>query len=134
MKLLLRLLVSGFFLLYVTQLYSEVPKHTDMDKNLVSTWNKSFPVPFTKILKRDLSGKGILLYKKSSKKSVYIYSYSVFLPLYTEEGEKPVKKEGGREIKVKLLYDPTSNSEKFTIELGEMDEAYDTKGIVKWIR
>lgn len=105
-----------------------------MDKNLVTTWNQAFPVPFTKIVKRDLTEKGILHYRKSPKKQVYIYFYSVFLPYYAEEGEKPVRKEGGREIKLKLLYDPGSKDERFTIELGEPDEAYDTKGIIRWIR
>ncbi|EPG65815.1 hypothetical protein ACE5IS_11700 [Leptospira wolffii] len=135
MQILVRFLIAVLLLFFVTLLYSaEVPKYSEMEKHLLPTWNKSFPVPFAKVLHRDLSGKGVLLYRKSSKKSVYIYHYSVFLPYYAEEGEKPVRKEGGREIKVKLLYDPSSSSERYSIELGEMDEAYDTKGIIRWIR
>ncbi|EMJ99369.1 hypothetical protein AB3N61_17605 [Leptospira sp. WS58.C1] len=106
-----------------------------MDKTLLAVWNRTFPVPYTKILKRDLAGKGVLYYRKNSKKSVYIYSYSVFLPLYMEQNEKPVRKDdSGREIKLKLIYDPSSEEEKYTIELGEFDEMYDAKGIIKWIR
>ncbi|TGK03935.1 hypothetical protein EHO59_10435 [Leptospira semungkisensis] len=134
MKSLLRLFLFGFFLILVTDLYSEVHRHSEMDKTLLSTWNKTFPVPYTKILKRDLAGKGVLYYRKNSKKSVYIYSFVVFLPLYSEEGEKAVQKEGGREVKLKLIYDPSSDEDKYTIELGEFDEIYDAKGIIRWIR
>ncbi|TGK01901.1 hypothetical protein EHQ53_15660 [Leptospira langatensis] len=134
MKSILRPIVFVFLLIFVTDLYSEVPKHSEMDKILLNTWNKTFPVPYTRILKRDLSGKGVLYYRRSAKKSVYIYSFVVFLPLYAEEGERPVQKEGGREIKLKLIYDPSSQEEKYTIELGEFDEIYDAKGIIRWIR
>lgn len=135
MKEIFRFLVLGIFLFSVTNLYSEVPKHSEMDKTLLATWNKTFPVPYTKILKRDLAEKGVLYYRKNSKRSVYIYSYSVFLPLYAEQNEKPVKKDdNGREVKLKLIYDPSSKDEKYTIELGEFDEMYDSKGIIRWIR
>ncbi|TGK10581.1 hypothetical protein EHO58_00945 [Leptospira selangorensis] len=135
MKEIFRFLLLGIFLFSVTNLYSEVPKHSDMDKTLLTTWNKTFPVPYTKILKRDLAEKGVLYYRKNSKRSVYIYSYSVFLPLYAEQNEKPVKKDdNGREVKLKLIYDPSSKDEKYTIELGEFDEMYDAKGIIRWIR
>ncbi|PJZ48691.1 hypothetical protein [Leptospira saintgironsiae] len=135
MKAIFRFLVLGIFLFSVTNLYSEVPKHPEMDKVLLATWNKTFPVPYTKILKRDLAEKGVLYYRKNSKKYVYIYSYSVFLPLYVEQNEKPVKKDdNGREVKLKLIYDPSSKDEKYTIELGEFDEMYDAKGIIRWIR
>ncbi|TGL58818.1 hypothetical protein [Leptospira sarikeiensis] len=134
MKALFRFLVFGTCLFSVTQLYSDVPKYSEMDKTLLSVWNKTFPVPYTKILKRDLAEKGILYYRKNAKKSVYIYSYLVFLPLYGEQNEKPVQKEGGREVKLKLIYDPSSKEEKYTIELGEFDEMFDAKGIIRWIR
>ncbi|EQA36023.1 hypothetical protein LEP1GSC047_0446 [Leptospira inadai serovar Lyme str. 10] len=121
------------FFLVAAPVYSNIPKYSELDRILLSTWNRTFPVPFTKIVKRDVSGKGILQYRKSSKKTVYIYTYLVFLPRYGEEAEKPVQQDGGREVKVKLFYDPVS-SEKYEVELGEFDEAYDTRGIIRWIR
>ncbi|TGK08888.1 hypothetical protein EHO60_12695 [Leptospira fletcheri] len=121
------------FLFVVLPVYSNIPRYAELDKILVSTWNSTFPVPFTRIVKRDLSGKGILEYRKSSKKTVYIYAYLVFLPKYEEEGEKPVRREAGREVKVKLYYDPSAK-EKYEIVLGEFDEAYDAKGRLRWIR
>ncbi|PJZ70923.1 hypothetical protein CH373_06935 [Leptospira perolatii] len=116
-----------------TNLFSNVPTYHQADKILVSTWNRTFPVPFSKILKRNLNGQGILAYRKDSKSVVYIYTYLVFLPLYAEENEKPVPKDSGREVKVKLIFQPDSPGEKYEIQFGEFDEAYDKKRIMKWI-
>ncbi|AAN51822.2 hypothetical protein ACO2J1_09570 [Leptospira interrogans] len=123
------------FLILPSVVYSNIPTHSGMEKNFKETWRKSFPVPYAKILKRDLTGKGVLVYKKTPLKIVYIYTYLIFLPLYKENEELPQEIPGkGKEVRVKLFYEPSNPVEKFWIEFTEFDEQYNSKSVVRWIR
>jgi hypothetical protein len=106
-----------------------------MEKNFKEVWGKWFPVAYSKILKKDLTGKGVLVYKKTPERVVYIYTYLVFLPLYMESEEVPKEIPGkGREIRAKLIYEPAHPTEKYSIEFTEFDEQYNGKSAVRWIR
>lgn len=92
-------------------------------------------MPYTKILKRDLTGKGVLVYKITPARIVYIYTYLVFLPLYAENEETPKEVPGkGKEVRAKLFYEPSNPAEKFSIEFTEFDEQYNGRSVVRWIR
>ncbi|XDD52450.1 hypothetical protein AB3N59_19135 [Leptospira sp. WS92.C1] len=130
-------LILSLWILFVlpSSVYSNIPTHNGMEKNFKETWGKSFPVAFTKLLKKDLTGKGVLVYRKTPERIVYIYTYLVFLPLYTENEEIPKEVPGkGREVRAKLIYEPTNPSEKYSIEFTEFDEQYNNKSVVRWIR
>lgn len=131
-----KLIVSlGIFFILPSSVYSNIPTHAGMEKNFKDVWGKWFPVPYTKILKKDLTGKGVLVYRKTPERIVYIYTFLVFLPLYTENEEAPREIPGkGREIRVKLIYEPTHPTEKYSIEFTEFDEQYNSKSVVRWIR
>ncbi|TGM03739.1 hypothetical protein EHQ76_08825 [Leptospira barantonii] len=123
------------FFILPSAVYSNIPTHSGMEKNFKEAWGKLFPVAYTKLLKRDLTGKGVLVYKKTSDRTVYIYTYLVFLPLYMESEEAPKEIPGkGREVRAKLFYEPSNPSEKFSIEFTEFDEQYNSKSVVRWIR
>ncbi|RHX78710.1 hypothetical protein [Leptospira yasudae] len=129
------ILFLWIFFILPSAVYSNIPTHSGMEKNFKEAWGKNFPVPYTKLLKRDLTGKGVLVYKKTPERTVYIYTYLVFLPLYTENEEVAKEIPGkGREVKVKLFYEPSNPSEKFSIEFTEFDEQYNSKSVVRWIR
>ncbi|TGK33822.1 hypothetical protein EHQ12_03865 [Leptospira gomenensis] len=123
------------FFILPSAVHSNIPGHAAMEKNFKEAWGKLFPVPYTKLLKKDLTGKGVLVYKKTPERTVYIYTYLVFLPLYSEYEETPKEVSGkGREVRTKLIYEPTHPSEKYSIEFTEFDEQYNGKSVVRWIR
>ncbi|AXR62650.1 hypothetical protein [Leptospira mayottensis] len=129
------ILFLWIFFILPSVVYSNIPTHFGMEKNFKETWRKSFPVPYTKILKHDLTGKGVLVYKKTPKTIVYIYTYLVFLPLYSENEEVPKAIPGkGKEVRAKLFYEPSNPSEKFLIEFTEFDEQYNSRSVIRWIR
>ncbi|MEM7182478.1 MAG: hypothetical protein AAF518_16305 [Spirochaetota bacterium] len=69
---------------------SKVPSYQEMESKLKETWDAQIPVPYTKIVKKDLLGKGIVLLRGKKRRRYYLYTFLVYLPRYKEENKQPV--------------------------------------------
>lgn len=115
-----------FVLFFWTIPILTIPKlvpYTEIDPILIQTWDSTYPLPFSKILKKDLLNKGILYVWKDGKK-MYLYSFEVFMPTYTHTEEGITPKEKGRNIIVKLYYNPYNSEAPYFVDLGEFEEKY----------
>ncbi|MCE9499107.1 MAG: hypothetical protein K8R21_01105 [Leptospira sp.] len=113
---------------------ARLPKYSQIDDKLKTAWEKSYPVAFTKIIRKDVEGKGILHLRSKKNGERFIYTFLVFVPRYRYEENTLLPEKEGREIFVKLFYQPDNKEEPYSIHLGEFDEKYDTKSIVNWIK
>lgn len=109
-----------------------IPSYQIAEKNLLTTWENSYPVNFSKVIKKNPTKKGIL--EVRDKKGVrYIYTFLVFVPrVKTEDGEIAVQNEG-KEVFVKLYFDPKEKEKPYSIRLGEFEEKYFSKSKIRWI-
>lgn len=123
------LLISLVFFFY--GLEAKVPNYKEAEKILKKTWDETFPLPYSKVLKRDTTGKGILVYR-ADLGTAYIYTFVIFLPRYTEVEKKPVALDEGREIFLKLIFLPGNKEKQYTIEFSRFDEPYNGRAI-RWI-
>jgi len=104
--------------------YSNYLAYNKIDSVLKKTWDEQFPIPYSSIKKKNINGKGILKYRKD-KKVVYIYTFIVFFSHHKVEEKKITGDKGGRDIIVKLYFDPSLKENEYWIEMGEIDEEYD---------
>jgi hypothetical protein len=125
-----------FLLLFCFPIYSvETLPYSKIEPILQETWDKTYPLKFTKIIKKDVLGKGIMVLKDSKSRIYYLYSFLVFFPRYKLEDGKSVYEEGlGREIVVKLYHHPYEKEVPYKIDLGEFQEKYNLQKVVRWIK
>lgn len=114
--------------------FAKVLRYSEIDHKLKETWDKAYPVSYTKIISKDTEGKGILHFRNKKKGDRYIYTFIVFLPRYKYEENVLVPEEEGREVFVKLYFDPVEKEEPYSIHLGEFDEKYEKKSKINWIK
>lgn len=115
-------------------LYSSPVSYAKIDPVLTKTWEETYPISFSKIVKKDLLGKGIALIKNKKNEQEYLYTFLVFIPqaVYTENGLE--RKEEGREVTIKLYHTPSNKEIPYRVELGELEERHNTKNILRWIK
>ncbi|MDX1957852.1 MAG: hypothetical protein SFU98_04725 [Leptospiraceae bacterium] len=125
-----------FLLILSVPIYSaETPPYSKIEPILKETWDKTYPLPFTKIIKKDTLGKGIMVLRDSKKRIYYLYSFLVFFPRYKLDDGKPIFEEDkGREVVVKLYHYPFEKESPYRIDLGEFSEKYNLKSVVRWIK
>ncbi|NCN11461.1 MAG: hypothetical protein GW938_16610 [Leptospira sp.] len=104
--------------------YSNYLGYGKIEPILKKTWNEQYPIPYDRIKKKNINGKGILKYRKD-RKLVYIYTFIVFFSHHKVVDKKITDDKGGRDIIVKLYYDPNLKANQYWIEMGELDEEYD---------
>ena len=119
-------------ILFVVDESGAIPDYKTAEKNLLPTWESAFPVSYSKVIKKNPTKKGILEIRE--KKSVkYIYTFIVFLPRYkVEDGELAIQSEG-KEIFVKLYFDPSEKENPYSVRLGEFEEKYFSRSKARWI-
>lgn len=119
---------------FTNSLFAEKPpSYTEAAKILEEKWKETYPVAFTKILKKDTIGKGIMVLS-SKKGKYYLYTFLISFPKYSvEEGKLRVEKEDFKNIIVKFYYEPFEIEEKYRIDLGEFTEKYNQKS-ARWIK
>jgi len=128
-----------FLLYFVVQLNSQlladkIIEYKDIDPILQTTWDNTYPVPYTRITKKDTLGKGIMVLREKNH-LIYLYTFLVYFPVYVLEEEKLVaREEGGRDILVKLYYRPDDKEVPYKIDLGEFAEKYNLRSVVRWIK
>lgn len=124
-----------FGLLFFLPVFAEkspVP-YSRIEPILFSTWEKTYPVMYTKILKKDLIGKGIIMLREK-KNFVYLYTFLVAFPKLTiEDSNLKIEQREFKTLEVKLYYDP-SKEEPYWIDLGEITEYYDKSKVVRYIK
>ena len=127
------ILLFCFFL--HSDLYSDgIISYQKIEPILLKTWNETYPVPYTRVSKLDVLGKGIMVLKEKNH-LIYLYTFLVNFPIYRLEEEKLVANdEGGRDILVKLYYRPHQKETPYQIDLGEFSEKYNLKSVVRWIK
>lgn len=127
--------VLGLWLLiHPKHLLSEplVP-YSKIDPILKETWEETYPVSFTKVKRKDVLGKGILVLRAKNGLN-YLYTFVVSFPRYSvQEGVLGSDESKSKEIIVKLYYDPKGLEKKYWIDLGELTEKYDKRNIVRYI-
>ena len=112
---------------------TKVISYSEIEPILRKTWEDTYPLPFTTIVKSDLLGKGIALVKKNGR-SMYLYSFEVFMPRYLMDGEEVKAMEEGRKIIVRLYHNPSSEEKPYFIDLGEFEEKYNRGLIIRYIK
>jgi hypothetical protein len=133
-NMMLKLLIA-IFLFFTTSVYSstKVLTYSEIEPVLRKTWEDTYPLPFTTIVKSDLLGKGIAFVKKNGK-SMYLYSFEVFMPRYILEDNETKAMEEGRKIIVRLYYNPSSKEKPYFLDLGEFEEKYNRGLIIRYIK
>lgn len=107
--------------------------YSEIDPILRETWEKTYPVNYLRIVKKDVIGKGIMEIREKNR-FIYLYTFIIYFPKYRLEGEKLVAdEEGGKEILVKLYFRPGEKESPYQIDLGEFFEQYNL-GSVRWIK
>jgi hypothetical protein len=113
----------------------ETPPYSKIEPILKDTWEKTYPVSFTKIIKKDTLGKGIMVLRNSKKQIYYLYTFLVFFPRYTlEDGKLVIVKDRGRNVLVKLYHYPFDEETPYKIDLGEFAEKYNQREAIRWIK
>lgn len=128
-------LFISFILLSSISLFSQNPlPYSKIDPILQSTWEKYYPIMYSKILKKDLIGKGVIVIREKQG-FVYLYTFSVAFPkVEIQEGKLKIEKEDFKELEVKLYYNPSKKENAYWIDLGEIIEFYDKSKIVRYIK
>lgn len=89
---------------------------------------------YSKILKKDLIGKGIIAIREK-KGFVYLYTFLVAFPkLNVENGNLQIEQENFKQIEVKLYFDPSQKENPYWMDLGEITEIYDKSKIARYIK
>lgn len=123
------LLISPFYNLFA----EKPPSYSEAAKLMEEKWKENYPVNFTKIIKKDTIGKGIMVLSQK-KGTYYLYTFLVSFPKYSiEDGKLFVEKEDFKNILVKFYYEPYEPEEKYKIDLGEFTEKYNLKS-ARWIK
>ncbi len=113
---------------------SKYLSYSKMESILAEIWNETYPVPFRKILKRNINGKGILLYREKNR-TYYIYTFLVSIPSYRlQDRGEVVALEEEREILVKFFYEPSNKEKPYSIRMGELDEEKPGRGLIRYIQ
>ncbi len=114
-------LIFIFVLIFPMYLYAKVVPYQEIDKILKETWDSTYPVPYTRIVKKDILGKGIIKLKKK-KSNYYLYTFILFVPRYILVDGKPVPAPNnhGRKIPVNLFYYPGESEKPYKIKIGEI--------------
>lgn len=131
MKRFLFLLCIGLPLVAGTK--KKVVSYQNIDSIFKETWDATYPVPFEKIIKKDLIGRGIMILRKKRRR-VYLYSFLISLPLYIEKNEQITKIGQGKQVTVRLYYTPSDVEKPYTVRLGEFSERYTRRGVIGYIR
>ncbi len=97
------------------------PDYAKAESEFALAWNKLYPLPYEKIVKRDPLQKGVQLEKRKDQKTVFIYNFTLFMPKYELQDEKPVALAEGREITAFFLWDPKESENPYRIRLGELE-------------
>ncbi len=124
-----------FFFLFSQKTTAESPPvYSKIEPILKEVWDETFPLSYTKILKKDFLGKGVIVLK-TKEGLVYLYTFSVLFPKYSlQNGVLSFDEKEGREIIVKLYYSPNQLEKKYWIDLGELTEKYEKQNIVRYIK
>lgn len=113
--------------------YSNYPSYDKIEPILKKAWDEQYPLPYKSIVKKNVNGKGILVFRQG-KETFYIYSFLVRMEKY-EKNEKTVRPtEESRDFLVKLFYNPNDKEKPYTIRIGELDEEYERPGFVRYIK
>lgn len=124
-----------FFLLFIcNSIFAEIVPYNMIDSILKKTWDQTYPVTYTKIVKKDISNKGIMVIRNTKGQLEYLYSFIIFLPRYKYENDQKVELEQGKEIIVKLIHNPKNKENSYRIDLNEFIELKERNRIVKWIK
>lgn len=127
-----------FLLLFLISLFElsgteKIIPYTNIDPILQETWEKTYPVMYSRIIKKDVLGKGIMELREKNR-LVYLYTFIIYFPKYRVEEDKLVAdEEGGKEILVKLYFRPGEKESPYRVDLGEFWEKYNI-GNVRWIK
>lgn len=121
------------FLLAASLSAAPVP-YSKIEPVLEETWDRSYPVRYSKIIKKDLLGKGIMVLRNKSGSEEYLYSFKVFFPRYSFTDSKLVAETEGREIIVRLYHNPSDKENPYRIDLGEFTEKYELGKALRWIK
>ena len=114
-------------------LSAEVKDHSAATETLREVWAKTWPVGFTEIVKSDITGKGVLLYREKDGQAL-VYTYIVFVPHFrVKKGELATDREKGRNMVVRLFLRPDTDREP-EIKTGRFIEQSDRRNIIRWIR
>ncbi len=124
-----------FTILFFTPLLSQIPvPYSKIDPVLQSTWENSFPIMYSKIIKKDLIGKGIIM-TREGKRLIYLYTFLIAFPKFDiQNGELKIEQQDFKKLEVKLYYDPSKKENAYWIDLGEIVEFYDKSKIVRYIK
>jgi len=110
------------------------PAYSKIEPILKEVWEETYPLSYTKILKKDLLGKGIIVLKTKEGLN-YLYTFLVLFPKYSlQDGILSFDEKEGRKIIVKLYYSPNQIEKKYWIDLGELTEKYEKQNIVRYIK
>lgn len=112
--------------------YSKYPSYAKIDSILEKTWNEQFPVPYRKVLKKNINGKGIMYFREGSK-DYYIYTFHVAMPKQEWEERDFRTLEEERVILVKLFHDPNNPEKPYFIRMGELDEEFQRPGFIRYV-
>jgi hypothetical protein len=112
--------------------YSKYPTYAKIEPILQETWDKQFPVPYRKILRKNVNGKGIMMFREAGK-NYYIYTFHVAVPKQEWEDRdiKALKEE--RVLLVKLFHDPNDQEKPYFIRMGELDEEFMRPGFIRYV-
>ncbi|WCL47699.1 hypothetical protein [Leptospira sp. GIMC2001] len=113
--------------------YSNYTSYGKIDPILKKTWDEQIPLPYDSIKKKNINNKGILQYRLSNKRIVYIYTFLVYMSNYEPLEKQIVKAKGGREMLVKLYFDPLNKEKPYWIQFGELDEELDRNNFIKYV-
>lgn len=97
------------------------PDYAKAEEEFAKAWNRLYPLPYERILKRDPLKKGIFQEKRKDQKTVFIYNFTLFMPKYEIQDEKPVALPEGREITAFFLWEPKELEKPYRIHLGELE-------------
>jgi hypothetical protein len=123
-----------FFLLSQKTTAESPPAYSKIEPILKEVWEETYPLSYTKILKKDLLGKGIIVLKTKEGLN-YLYTFLVLFPKYSlQDGILSFDEKEGRKIIVKLYYSPNQIEKKYWIDLGELTEKYEKQNIVRYIK
>jgi hypothetical protein len=112
-------------------LSSAIIPYSKIDTKLQETWDRTYPISYSEILKKDILGRGIMLLRSKE----YLYTFKVFIPDIEIENGEIKKKEIGKEINIKLYFNAALETEKqYRIELGEITQKFNNRDVVKWIK
>lgn len=110
----------------------DLVSYSKIDPILKSIWEKTYPIEYSKVIKKDLIGKGILVLR-GKQGNIYLYTFLVSFPkVQIEEGNLKVETKDFKQIEVKLYFDP-KREEPYWIELGEITEFYDKSKILRYV-